>query len=296
MKNAILITIILLSCGNSLLAQDSIAIAPAGASGDTVKTTKRFDWTLSGMVGVNFSATAVSGNWAGGEQNASGIAGFMEGTADREMEKLGWKSKFRAEYGQTKTGSNPAVKSTDLLHSDSYLRWKVLKRFNPYADLTMDTQFDVLLRPVILTQSMGMSAYLIDRPGQILSSRAGLALKEIYDPANILVNPINIRVLQSASDSASTRLYLGLSSVTNYDLSLKGSLKISTELRFFAPIDISGADMRWDNSLYMKLAKYFTLKIGYLALFDYNKNYPPVWPRDIRTKFTTGLGASWALF
>jgi hypothetical protein len=279
----------------SAAAQDSSQVNAAGQGIDTAGVKKAYGWKISAMTGLNFSSTSVSSNWAGSEQNTWGLTLFTDGTAERQFDKLGWKSRFNAEYGQTKSGQQ-ILKSSDLLHTDSYLRWKVLERFNPYVDLTFDSQFDQFLRPMVLSQSLGMSAYILNQPKQVLSTRAGLALKEVYDPADILSRPLNVVLLTSTSDSGSTRFYFGTASVTNYDLSAGQFVKFSSELRLFAPINFEGLDMRFDNSLYFKLSKYLTFKVGFLALYNYVKDYPVVWPRDIRTKTTTGLGLSWSLF
>lgn len=290
-KTAIYLLMLLFNLG-SLKAQEASPAPADSASGKP----KLFGWKFSAAAGLNFSSTALSSNWTGAEQNNWGLSGFIDGTAERDFPMFVWKGKFNGEYGQTKSGSEPAVKSTDLLHTEAYLRWLLMESFNPYTDLTMDTQFDVLFKPVVLSQSLGMGLYLIQKPGHSLSTRAGLALKEIYDPYQILNRPLDLQVIQDSAGTDNTKLYFGSTSVTNYELSLSGTVKLVSELRVFMPADFAWADMRCDNALYVKLSKYLNLKLSYLALYNYNQDYPPVWPRDIRTKFTTGLGVSWALF
>jgi hypothetical protein len=103
-------------------------------------------------------------------------------------------------------------------------------------------------------------------------------------------------VVQDTAKDNGSRIYFGLASITDYGVSLGGSVKLISTLRLFAPVSLDGADLRWDSALYLKLSKYLTFKTGYLALFSYDHDYPARWPRDVRTRFTTGLGASWALF
>ena len=272
------------------------AAAAVPATTDTATATTKFDWKLAAMAGLNFSSTAVSGNWTGGEANNWAVSGFVDGTAERSFPMFVWAGRFNAEYGQTRQGSQPAVKGADLIHSDSDLRWLVLQRFNPYADLTFDSQFDVFLKPTTLSQSVGMNFVLSDRDRAKLSTKAGLALKEVFDPGRLLRSPLSLQVVQDSAADDGSRVYLGLTSITDGTASLGGSAKLTSQLRLFAPVSLDGGDLRWDTALYVKIAKYLTLKAGYLALFSYDRDYPARWPRDVRTRFTTGLGASWALF
>lgn len=263
---------------------------------DTAKVTTKLGWKLSAMAGLNFSSTAVSGNWTGAETNHWTVSAFVDGTAERSFPVFVWASRFNAEYGQTKYGSRSAVKGADLIHSDTDLRWLVLQRFNPYADLTFDSQFDVLLKPATLSQSAGMNYLLVDRDKSRLTTKAGIALKEILDPGHRLRSPLAVQVVQDTARDNGSRVYFGLTLITDYAASLGGSVKLASTLRLFAPVSFDGADLRWDSALYVKLSQYLTFKAGYLSLFTYDHDYPARWPRDLRTRFTTGLGASWALF
>lgn len=288
---------------------DSAAVVPAPDSGavrfdsaavpapaDTASGTTKFGWKLAGVAGLNFSSTAVSGNWSGGESNNWAISGFVDGTAEHGFPMFVWAGRFNAEYGQTRQGGNPAVKGADLIHSDSELRWLVLQRFNPYADLTFDSQFDAFLKPTILSQSAGMNFVLSGRERATLSTKAGLALREVLDPGHLLRSPSSLQLVQDTAADNGSRVYFGLTSITDGAFALGGSVKLGSQLRLFAPADFDGADLRWDTALYVRLAGYLTLKAGYLALFTYDRDYPARWPRDVRTRFTTGLGASWSLF
>jgi hypothetical protein len=304
-KIVLLIAIAAASASVHAQPADSVAVAPATdsapaaavpAMADTATVTTRFGWKLAAMAGLNFSSTAVSGNWAGGEANNWAISGFVDGTAEHGFPMFVWAGRFNAEYGQTKYGSSPAVKGADLIHSDSDLRWMVLQRFNPYADLTFDSQFDAFLKPTTLSQSAGMNFVLSDRERAKLSTKAGLALKEVFDPGHLLRAPSSLQVVQDTAADDGSRVYFGLTSITDATATLGGSVKLTSQLRLFAPVSFDGGDLRWDTALYVKIAKYLTLKAGYLALFTYDRDYPARWPRDVRTRFTTGLGASWALF
>jgi hypothetical protein len=282
------------------VTSDSVVVpavsATAPANADTATGTMKLGWKLSAMAGLNFSSTAVSSNWTGAEANNWTVSAFVDGTAERYFPVFVWSSRFNAEYGQAKYGSRPAVKGADLIHSDTDLRWLVLQRFNPYADLTFDSQFDALLNPATLSQSAGMNFVLADRDKSRLTTKAGIALKEILDPGHQLRSPLSVQVVQDTARDNRSRVYFGLTSITDFAVTLGGSVKLASTLRLFAPVSFDGADLRWDSALYLKLSHYLTIKAGYLALFSYDHDYPARWPRDLRTRFTTGLGASWSLF
>lgn len=253
-------------------------------------------WHLSAMAGLNFSSTHLSKNWQGSESNAYALSAFCDGTARRRFKWFDWNSRFNAEYGQSKFGEGPAVETADLIHSDTYLGWRVLDRFNPYGDLTLDTQFDDFFSPVVLTQSLGMGAILADRPDFTASARAGVALKEIYDPSFVLTRPAGQLTMVQPPDSSATTFKLGFTAVASLDKSLLSSSRLVSELRLFVPSGLDAADLRWDTALYLKIYKYLSFKAGLLALYATDRDYPSKFPRDVRTRFTTGLGASWALF
>lgn len=253
-------------------------------------------WRLAAMAGLNFSSTHLSNNWQGQEANAYALSAFCDGTARRRFRWFDWNSRFNAEYGQSKFGEGPAVETADLIRSDTYLGWRVLDRFNPYGDLTLETQFDAFLRPVVLTQSLGMGAILADRPDFTASVRAGVALKEIYDPSFVLTRPSGQLTVVQPADSSSTAFKFGFTAVAALDRSLLASARLVSELRLFVPSGLDAADWRWDTAVYFKLSRYLSFKTGLLALYDYDRDYPVSLRDGLRTRVTTGLGASWALF
>lgn len=287
--------------GTPLFAQEPIpeespsTTESTAASPDT-SGKKLLGWRLSAMAGLNFSSTHVSKNWQGQEGNTYALSAFCDGTARRRFQWFDWNSRFNAEYGQSRFGEGPAVETADMLHSDTYLGWRVLRHFNPYGDLTLDTQFDAFLRPVVLTQGLGMGAVLADRPDFTASVRAGVALKEIYDPSFLLTRPAGQLTVVQPSDSSSTTFRLGFTAVAALDKSLLASARLASELRLFVPSGLDALDMRWDTALYLKLSKYLSFKAGLLALYDYARDYPVSLRDGLRTRVTTGLGASWALF
>jgi hypothetical protein len=253
-------------------------------------------WRLTAIAGLNFSSTHVSQNWQGTEDNAYALSVFCDGTARRRFQWFDWNSRFNAEYGQSKFGDGQPVETADMIHSDSYLGWRVLRRLNPYGDLTLDTQFDAFFRPVVLTQSLGLGAILADRPDFTASIRAGVALKEIYDPSYALTRPAGQLTVIQPSDSSAAKFKLGFTAVAAVDRSLLSSARLVSELKLFVPSGLDAADWRWDTAVYFKLSKYLSFKTGLLALYDYDRDYPVSLRDGLRTRLTTGLGASWALF
>jgi len=253
-------------------------------------------WQFTAMAGVNFSSIHVSKNWQGAEGNAYALSVFCDGTARRRFQWFDWNSRFNAEYGQSKFGEGQPVETADMIHSDSYLGWRVLRRLNPYGDLTLDTQFDAFFRPVVLTQSLGLGAILADRHDFTASIRAGVALKEIYDPSYVLARPAGQLTVIQPSDSSASKFKLGFTTVAVMDRSLLSSARLVSELKLFVPSGLEAADWRWDTAVYFKLSKYLSFKTGLLALYDYDRDYPVLLRDGLRTRLTTGLGASWALF
>lgn len=282
--------------GQEAQAEDSVTEWEADSLPSDTSGRRLLGWRLSAMAGVNFTSTHVSQNWQGAEGNAYALSIFGDGTARRRYRWFDWNSRFNAEYGQSKFGQAQAVKTADLIHSDTYLGWRVLRYLNPYGDLTLDTQCDPLLRPVVLTQSLGVGTLLADRPDLTASIRAGLALKEIYDPSLVLSRPGGQLTVISSPDSSSTVFKMGLTTVAAADGRLLASARLVSEMRLFVPASFGAASLRWDSALYLKISRYLSFKSSLLVLYDYDRDYPVSWRHGVRTRLTNGLGLSWALF
>ena len=233
------------------------------------------NWKFSGIIGANYSETAVSDNWSGGEVDARSWSAKGEGAAEKDFDQTNWLNTLKLEFGKASLGTLPEQENADLIDFDSVYSYKMNDYINPYLAFTVDSQFTEFFDPSLLSESAGIGWLLITQERQNLKTRLGGALRQTV-----------ISGMDTESDA-------GAESITNYDLKLNEYAKLVSELKMFTAFDAS-VDTRWDTSLYCKLGKYLTAQIGYLLV---NTGIPGVETSDtVQTRFTFGLGFSYNLF
>jgi len=241
------------------------AVSFAGAEG----------WKVSGIIAANYSETAVSDNWSGGEADARTWMIKGEGSAEKDMEKTNWLNTAKMEFGKASLGDDPEQENADLIDMDSVYSYKMNSCLNLYSAVTADSQFTELFDPAVIGESAGIGWILVAKEKQNLKTRAGAALR------------------QTVASGADTENDTGAEWITNYDLKMNEHTKFVSELKMFTAFEAS-ADTRWDNSLYIKLGEYLTAQAGYLLV---NSGMPGTDLKDtIETRLTFGLGISYNLF
>ncbi|MBN2406228.1 MAG: DUF481 domain-containing protein [Elusimicrobia bacterium] len=254
---------------NILCAVLLVCVAGTAAAGD---------WKISGIIGANYSETAVSDNWTAGETDARSWMLMGDGAAERDGELTDWLNTLKAEYGKASLSGSGEQENADLIYMNSIYKYKLTPSINPYAALNADSQFTEFFDPSVLTESAGLGWNILVKDDQNLNTRMGIAFK------------------QTMLSGAETGSETGAESITAYDLKLREYAKFVSEFKVFTAFD-AGADVRWDSSLYVKLGKYLTAQVGYLVIHEYDADMPrPELPEDIQTRLTFGLGLSYNLF
>jgi hypothetical protein len=259
-------------------------------------------WKLKGFAGLTFNQTAVSSNWSGTEKNSSNWGLKFEASGERNTLSSNWLNTLKEEYGMNKVSGSAVQKSADSFDFSSVFSWKPTEVVNPYVYMIATTQHEEFFRPGTLSESAGLMFLVINRQKHHLKTRAGASERQIFDKTHHIVDPVTYIVSQvSAADNPSTpgietlKKELGAEWITNYDVELMQNISFVSEARVFTAFN-NGANLRWDNSLFVKLSNIFTMQFGYLAIYNNDKNPRPSWPSGIETRFTTTIGASYNLF
>jgi len=258
-------------------------------------------WKFKGMFGANFNATSVSNNWSGAEKNSGSWGVKLDALAERDVSVSNWANTLKEEYGRTKTSGSKEQTSADLIYFNSVYTKKMSFYVNPYMSFVTDTQHNKLIDPVTLTESLGNGLWLINKTTQQLKTRAGVAFKQLFDSVKNKTLSTGQIVQYSSADNPNTakieewKSSTGGELITNYDLLINKDVKFSSEANVFSAFD-GGANLRWDNNLYVKLSGVVTMQLNYLAKYNYDKNTRPVWPQDIERRLTIGVGVSYNLF
>lgn len=259
-------------------------------------------WKLKGMLGATLNQTVVSDNWSGTEKNAYSWSAKLNISAERDAIKTNWLNVLKDEFGKVNVVGFPEQKSVDLFDFSSVFRWKLTRLINPYLSFVMTTQNDEFLYPVTYSESAGVGLSIIQQEKQNLITRLGLAFRQTYDKIHRIIDPVTLMIIESSAiDDPSTieietsKMDTGLEWVTNYDLLFMQNAKFISEARLFTAFK-GGANIRWDNSLYLQISKLVTMQVGYLVIYNYDKNPRPTWPEGIETHFSITLGFAFNLF
>lgn len=236
------------------------------------------DWKLSGLLGVSYNETSISDNWSGGETDARNWIIKGEGSAEKDAEKINWLNILKLEYGKASIAESAEAENADLVDFDTIFSYKLNKYSHPYLAFMVDTQFTEFFNPAVLGESAGIGLIIYKNDMQNLKTRVGFALRQT--------------IYKNLDDEIDT----GAEWITNYALILNQNIKLVSEVKIFTAFD-AGADLRWDNGLYIKLSKYLTSQIAYLVIHNYDPEAPrPELPDDIQTRLTFTLGISHNLF
>ncbi|OQA92613.1 MAG: hypothetical protein BWY26_00152 [Elusimicrobia bacterium ADurb.Bin231] len=250
-------------------------------------------WKYKGIFSANITATSVSNNWSGAEQDSRSWGVKLDAAAERDVASSNWLNTLREEYGRTKNTGSEEQTSADLIYFNSIYTKKMSIYVNPYAGFLADTQHDKFADPVTLTESFGNGIWIKSTPEQQLKTRVGVAFKQYYDSKKNGVSkaddPGTLNKIEKWKTST------GGEWITNYDLLVNKDVKFASEANVFSAFD-GGATLRWDNNLYVKLSSILTLQLNYLVRYNYDKNIKPVWPKDVEERLTIGLGLSYNLF
>ena len=256
-------------------------------------------WTYKGMLAASYNQTQVSPNWPGGENNTSNWSAKLDASAEKSFSKTNWLNILKTEYGKSKIAGGPQQESSDLFKFDSIYTWKLNAIVDPFLSGSIETQYSEFYDPATYIETAGVGRTIIEQKPHLLKTRAGVAFRQKFDKKELIVGQLN--QYTSSVDNPKTakieevKTGVGAEWVTNYEWLISENTKFISEAKVFDAFD-GGASVCWDSGLYVKLSKYFTLQLSYLAIYDYSGYSKPVWPNDIETRMTTAIGFSYNIF
>jgi hypothetical protein len=224
-------------------------------------------WKHSLVSGL--TATQVSfSDWAQGGENALSYTVVIDGKSEQDLPLTKWTNTYKLAYGQTELGSKGLRKTDDKIEFESVLSYKVGVYVNPYASVTLKTQFDVgynyddaagtktvlsrFWAPAYLTQSIGLGY----QPIQQVKTRLGVALREVASKTGYIEN---------------NRTEGGIESVTDAEFKFEENLLLNTKLELFAPFNkFDVVVIRSNNTLTAKVSKYISVNLNVQIINDAN--------------------------
>jgi hypothetical protein len=266
-------------------------------------------WTTSLVTNMMVTQTSYSDSWVGGEAGSVNWVWNLDGTAERPLSsKVNFKSSLRLKFGQTLTQDaetkdwTKPKKSTDLIDWENVMRFTLGAAVDPYAAFRLESQFfdgsvdakKLYFSPLKLTESFGVARQFYKKENEVVTSRVGLALRQIFKTCVISLEPIR------TDDSTITDG--GMESVTDATLKLAENISYVGKLSIFKALfssesgrehplgtkDIgvywSSPDVNWENTLTAAVSKIINVSLYTQVLYDKDID------KSARFKETLALG------
>lgn len=232
-------------------------------------------WKHAIAAGVTLTQIAFK-DWAQGGENALSYAVSVNGTSNREDETTNWSNTYKFGFGQARLGSQGLRKTDDKIDLESVLSFKIKAPIDPYASLTLKTQFATgylhdattgtrtpvskFFDPAYLTQTVGFRY----QPVPEVKTRLGAGLREV----------VTSRYPSYADDPATAEIEKikvdgGLESVTNVDFEIDENLLFTAKLELFSAFRaLDEVIVRSDNSITAKVGKFVSVILNVQIIND----------------------------
>jgi len=273
----------------ALLLSASVAysqdLQPAAAKSDTMPS----PWKHTMIVSMNITQVSFT-DWAQGGENALAYALFLEGKSLYTQDIITWENSYKLGYGQAKLGSQSIRKTDDRIDFESVLTYKMGVYINPYASVSLKTQFvegvkydatgiatpvSNFFDPAYITQSAGFSY----QPAKEVKTRLGVGLREIVTKS-----------YTAYSDGKQVEVDGGFESVTEVGWTVMANVVLNAKLELFAPVkQIDQMMVRSDNTLAAKINKFLSVNLNVQLIND-----PKVQART-QIEQTLALGVNFTL-
>ncbi len=169
------------------------AMMPAASAEERILDEGR--WYPSLESGLNFSQSAYSDNWAGGDRGSIVWTFITNGTLENQLShKMNWNSTLKLAYGQTHQQRSVGAqrkwespkKSTDLVDLESTLRFTLDRWVDPFLTFRFETQFQdgsdnsgrsLAFNPLTFKETGGVARKFIEEEERSLLGRLGFSLR-----------------------------------------------------------------------------------------------------------------------
>jgi hypothetical protein len=245
------------------------------AQEDEQKEEPKFGWENKFLGTLNLSQTSLS-NWpAGGENSWNWLINLNGSFIDKQID-YDWANTLKIQYGQSKIGSDELKKTDDEFFLESVFTYKVWNKLNPYAAITVQTQFTKgydyttdpksqisnLLDPGYFRQGIGIDY----NPDDNFKTRAGLAFKQTVADE---FAPMWTDDPETDNEIEKLRSEIGLESVTDLSVNLSELIVYVTKVQLFSNLKrFDELDVNWDNLFSAKVAEYLSVSLSVVLVYD----------------------------
>ena len=305
------------------------AAAIAEAPQEEAPQPKPVYWTKSLMTNLNFAQTKLR-DWAAGGNDNYTMTGYLDANANYAKEKMIWNNRLQVDYGFLYSDDKPILqKVKDRIYFESKWGYETPIRHLSYsANFDFKTQIDNNYKygtPNEATGEPTKADWLAARElksGLLSPAYSTLGIGLLWTPKSwisVNVSPLTggfvivqeealrktygMELLDDGVTYRSSRFELGAQVKTDINFTVNDNLKYTTQLVLFSNYLHNPQNLRvnWDNKVFWKLAKFFTLTFSTNLIYDdtvliFNEEHPaPVGFRTIQFKEFFEIGFSYTI-
>ena len=300
MKKILVLAIATLA-GLAAYAQDDAQKAAADAAAaiaeapqEEVPAPKPVYWTRSLMTNLNFAQTLLR-DWAAGGSNNYTMTGYVDANANYAKDKMIWNNRLQIDYGFLYSADKPILqKVKDRIYFESKWGYETpIQHLSYSANFDFKTQIDNNYNYGTPT---GADPTVADwkaartlKSGLFSPAYASLGLGLLWTPKPwfslnvapltggfvIVDNPelrkaYGMELEDDGVNYKSSRFELGAQVKADANFTINDNLKYTTQLVLFSNYLKNPQNIRvnWDNKVFWKMAKFFTLTFSTNMIYD----------------------------
>ena len=300
MKKILVLAIATLA-GIAAYAQDDAQKAAADAAAaiaeapqEEVPAPKPVYWTKSLMTNLNFAQTLLR-DWAAGGSNNYTMTGYVDANANYAKDKMIWNNRLQIDYGFLYSADKPILqKVKDRIYFESKWGYETpIQHLSYSANFDFKTQIDNNYNYGTPT---GADPTVADwkaartlKSGLFSPAYASLGLGLLWTPKPwfslnvapltggfvIVDNPelrkaYGMELEDDGVNYKSSRFELGAQVKADANFTINDNLKYTTQLVLFSNYLKNPQNIRvnWDNKVFWKMAKFFTLTFSTNMIYD----------------------------
>ena len=270
------------------------AAAIAEAPQEEVPAPKPVYWTKSLMTNLNFAQTLLR-DWAAGGSNNYTMTGYVDANANYAKDKMIWNNRLQIDYGFLYSADKPILqKVKDRIYFESKWGYETpIQHLSYSANFDFKTQIDNNYNygtPNVKDPTVAdWKAARTLKSGLFSPAYASLGLGLLWTPKPwfslnvapltggfvIVDNPelrkaYGMELEDDGVNYKGSRFELGAQVKADANFTINDNLKYTTQLVLFSNYLKNPQNLRvnWDNKVFWKMAKFFTLTFSTNMIYD----------------------------
>lgn len=328
----LLIIAALATAGFAAYAQNDVQQAAADAAAAIAEAPqveepqpKPVYWTKSLMTNINFAQTKLW-DWAAGGNDNYTMTGYVDVNANYAKDKMIWNNRLQVDYGFLYSADKPILqKVKDRIYLESKWGYETpIQHLSYSANFDFKTQIDnnyTYGTPSVANPTVAdWKAARTLKSGLLSPAYASLGLGLLWTPKpwfSMNVAPLTggfvivddpalrkaygMELMTDGVTYKSSRFELGAQVKADANFTINDNLKYTTQLVLFSNYLKNPENIRvnWDNKVFWKMAKFFTLTFSTNLIYDdtvliTNEKHPTGY-RHIQFKEFFELGFSYTI-